>query len=164
MTYQSLETDHDNLKRRLRLDGSSVTNLQCIAMVTHHSPWLSDSTSKRQSSWRPPPPCPGSIDQPAPQELPPHTTAWLPRGPGGQDGRLCRVGVFSVFMPFSKYLICDQPTSWPIVKNDPKVPAACAIFRPGHLRKPSPHQALVDNHDHHYYYIYHSWLGTGDVW
>ena len=30
----SLETDHDNLKRMLCLDGSSVTNLQCIVMVT----------------------------------------------------------------------------------------------------------------------------------
>ena len=126
-------------------------------------PWPSDSTSRRQSSWRSPPTCPGSIDQSAPQELPPHTTPWLPRGPGGQDGRLCRVGVFSVFMPVNKFLICDQPTSWPIVKNDPKVPAACAIFRPGHLRKPSPHQALVANHNHHHYHIYHSSLGTGDV-
>ena len=34
MTYQSLKTDHDNLKRMLCLDGSSVTNLQCIAIVT----------------------------------------------------------------------------------------------------------------------------------
>ena len=122
----------------------------------------SDSTSRRQSSWRPPPACPGSMDQLAPQELPPHTPPWLPRGPGGQDGRLCRVGVFSVFMPVSKYLICDQPTSWRKVKNDPKVPAACAIFRPGHLRKPSPHQAPLANHSHHHYHINHSALGTGD--